>query len=492
MASQSSTLFGNNLTKFLDYFCDKEGNFNLKLDDFIVRTSIITHNNEKLFPNPEPLPQLDAKPKSKPKVEPVQVTDLKQSTLKNVLNMSAGFASLIGLGILCPDPSFLTMTTILGLSTVAGYQSVWGVAHALHTPLMSITNAISGITAAGGLFLLGGGVVPSNLAQTYGALATFISAINIGGGFVITQRMLDMFKRPTDPKEYNYLYGVSGGVLAASILGAHMAGIPHIYQMGWLASSLCCLGGIIGLSSVPTARLGNALGITGISNGLLTTLLYMNFTPAVLTQAVALLGSALVVGAGIGKRVAVTDLPQTVALFHSLVGMAACLSCLSSFMVDVSPDNMHKVASFFGTFIGGITFSGSIVAYLKLANLMKSGYNLPMHRVLNRPLALSNVAAMSLMLVSGHGVGLAALYYTLVTSGLLGWNITNSIGSADMPVAITVLNSYSGWALCAEGFMLHNNLLTIVGSIIGSSGAILTYIMCRAMNRSLSNVIFGS
>jgi len=175
------------------------------LKDFIVRTSVITHDNQKLFPNPEPLPQLDAKPKTKvdnTKTE-VVVTDLKIPTLKRVTNLSLGFASMIGLGMLCPDPAFLTMATIFGLAVVGGYQSVWGVAHALHTPLMSITNAISGITAAGGLFLLGGGLLPSNVAQTYAALATFISAINIGGGFVITQRMLDMFKRPTDPKEYN-------------------------------------------------------------------------------------------------------------------------------------------------------------------------------------------------------------------------------------------------------------------------------------------------
>jgi len=132
--------------------------------------------------------------------------------------------------------------------------------------------------------------------------------------------------------------------------------------MGWLASSLCCLGGIIGLSNQTSARLGNALGMTGISGGLVTTLLYMNFSPAVLTQALTLLGSALLVGVGVGKKVAVTELPQTVALFHSLVGLAACFSCLSSFMIEVHPDNMHKVASFFGTFIGGITFSGSIVA----------------------------------------------------------------------------------------------------------------------------------
>merc|ERR1711935_576750 len=139
-----------------------------------------------------------------------------------------------------------------------------------------------------------------------------------------------------------------------------------------------------------------------------------------------------------------------------------------------------------------MTVTGSLAAYVKLAGIIKSGYNLPMHTMINKPLMAGKAAMFAATLAGPHGVGLASVTGTALFTGLLGWNVTNSIGSADMPVAITVLNSYSGWALCAEGFMLNNNMLTIVGSLIGSSGAILSYIMCRAMNRSLQNVIFGS
>ena len=153
---------------------------------------------------------------------------------------------------------------------------------------------------------------------------------------------------------------------------------------------------------------------------------------------------------------------------------------------------MHKIAAYLGTLIGGITFTGSIASFLKLAAI-KFTFDLPMKRYLNMPLAALNVAALATIIATESvGLGSSLLLYATFSSFALGWNITNSIGAADMPVAITVLNSYSGWALGAEGFMLSNPMLTIVGSLIGSSGAILSYIMCRAMNRSLYNVIFGT
>jgi NAD(P) transhydrogenase len=161
-------------------------------------------------------------------------------------------------------------------------------------------------------------------------------------------------------------------------------------------------------------------------------------------------------------------------------------------MIHPHGEGLHKIASYFGAGVGAMTFTGSIIAYLALSGKLRKGYDLPFKEHINRPLAAANLLGMVAILQSpSYAVGLLSLINTTAASAALGWNITKSIGSADMPVAITVLNSYSGWALCAEGFMLNNPMLTIVGSLIGSSGAILSYIMCKAMNRTLSHVIFG-
>lgn len=456
----------------------------------------MTQNKQLLWPNPNP-PMLDAN-KAKPKTQvhakgPVVPENLFNKSLKSALGLSGGLLSVLGLGFACTNPAILTMTSIFSLSVITGYFSVWGVAPALHTPLMSITNAISGITAVGGLLILGGGYFPSTFAQALASLAVLISSVNIAGGFLVTKRMLDMFKRKTDPEEHNYLYAIPGAVSVAAILAAQSTGVISVYQMGYLAASLCCIGGITGLASQSTARVGNALGLIGISTGVITALCALSFPTPLLIQALTLLTAGGAAGLVLGKRVAVTELPQTVAAFHALVGLAAVATSLGSYWGHHGEiETLHKIASFLGTLIGGITFTGSIAAFIKLAAI-KWTFELPFKRYLNKPLAALNVAGLSAIVAyDSYHLGSAILVNATLTSFALGWNITNSIGAADMPVAITVLNSYSGWALCAEGFMLANPMLTIVGSLIGSSGAILSYIMCRAMNRSLQNVIFGS
>jgi len=492
MSGQSSNLYSNNISKYLLSMCDlKEKILKVDLTDEVVRGSIVTHKNQLLYPNPNP-PKLDAGKATKTLEKKVIKEEVNQFnvTLRKALSITAGIGAFLGIGIISPDPAFLTMIGTFSLALIGGYLSVWGVAPALHTPLMSITNAISGVTAIGGLLTLGGGFLPHTVPQFLGAAAVLISSINIVGGFIVTKRMLDMFKRPTDPDEHNYLYSLPAIASCFAVLGGHLSGYTGMYQMGYLIASLACIGGISGLASQKTSRLGNALGNIGVSTGIVTALCALNFPTSILFQALALLGMGGSLGAYLGRKVAVVELPQTVAAFHALVGLAAVATSISSFMIDPHPNNLHRIASYLGTFIGGVTFTGSIVAFLKLSGI-KYEFELPMKQTINAPLALINVAGLYAMTTCSTPIGILLLLNSTITSFALGWNITNSIGGADMPVAITVLNSYSGWALCAEGFIFGNSMLTIVGSLIGSSGAILSYIMCKAMNRSLGNVIFG-
>lgn len=367
-----------------------------------------------------------------------------------------------------------------------GYHTVWNVVPALHSPLMSVTNAISGITCVGGLLLMGGGYYPTNTVEGLAAAAAFISFINVFGGFMVTARMLDMFKRPTDPPEHNYLYALPGATFLASYGWAVSQGYPEVHQMAYLASSLCCVGALAGLSTQSTARVGNALGIVGVSGGVAATLGHLLPSSPVLAQmgATALGGAAL--GTAIARRIEITDLPQLVAAFHSLVGLAAVLTCAATY-IDHFPTfatdpaaTMVKTALFLGTYIGGVTFSGSLVAYGKLQGLLSSApLLLPGRHALNASLLAANLGAMAYFLYDPtFNAGVSMLGTTASLSAVMGVTLTMAIGGADMPVVITVLNSYSGWALCAEGFMLNNNLMTVVGALIGSSGAILSYIMC--------------
>ena len=170
----------------------------------------------------------------------------------------------------------------------------------------------------------------------------------------------------------------------------------------------------------------------------------------------------------------------------------AYMSEYAHLMTDPSAA-VTKTALFLGTFIGGVTFTGSVVAYSKLQGILKSEpLLLPGRHALNGGMLLANVGALGYYMTNpGYAADMSCLGTTALLSSCMGVTLTSAIGGADMPVVISILNSYSGWALAAEGFMLNNSLLTIVGTMIGSSGAILSYIMCKAMNRSLTNVILG-
>uniref|UniRef100_A0A4W3K8X2 proton-translocating NAD(P)(+) transhydrogenase n=1 Tax=Callorhinchus milii TaxID=7868 RepID=A0A4W3K8X2_CALMI len=325
-----------------------------------------------------------------------------------------------------------------------------------------------------------------------------ISTALIPGGFIVTQRMLDMFKRPTDPPEYNYLYLLP----AATFVGGYGVALNSGYsieQMMYLGSGLCCVGALAGLSTQKTARLGNSLGMIGVAGGIAATLGGLKPSPELLAQMSGAMAVGGTVGLGIAKRIQISDLPQLVAAFHSLVGLAAVLTCVAEYMVeyphfDTNPAaNLIKIIAYLGTYIGGVTFSGSLVAYGKLQGILNSApVHIPGRHVLNAGLMAASVGGIiPYMMDPSYTTGITCLGSVSALSAVMGVTLTAAIGGADMPVVITVLNSYSGWALCAEGFLLNNNLLTVVGALIGSSGAILSYIMCVAMNRSLTNVILG-
>uniref|UniRef100_A0A671M7S4 proton-translocating NAD(P)(+) transhydrogenase n=1 Tax=Sinocyclocheilus anshuiensis TaxID=1608454 RepID=A0A671M7S4_9TELE len=325
-----------------------------------------------------------------------------------------------------------------------------------------------------------------------------ITTALIPGGFLVTQKMLDMFKRPTDPPEYNYLYLLPVGLFVGGYGVALQSGY-NIEQMMYLGSGLCCVGALGGLSTQSTARLGNTLGMIGVAGGIVATFGALKPSPELMAQMSAAMAVGGTAGLTIAKKIQISDLPQLVAAFHSLVGLAAVLTCVAEYMVEYPhfatdpAASLTKIVAYLGTYIGGVTFSGSLVAYGKLQGLLNSApLMLPGRHALNATLMAASVGGMiPYMLDPSYTTGLTCLGSVSALSAVMGLTLTAAIGGADMPVVITVLNSYSGWALCAEGFLLNNNLLTIVGALIGSSGAILSYIMCVAMNRSLANVILG-
>ncbi|KAG5272045.1 hypothetical protein AALO_G00161050 [Alosa alosa] len=511
LPTQSSTLYSNNITKLLraispdkdNFYLDVKEQFDYGTMDHVIRGSIVMQDGKVLFPAPQPnnVPvAAPPKPKSIQELEAEKAATVSPfaAKLTTVGAYSGGLGTLLGLGLCAPNAAFTQIVTTFGLAGIVGYHTVWGVTPALHSPLMSVTNAISGLTAVGGLSLMGGSYTPTNTAETLAVLAAFISSVNIAGGFLVTKKMLDMFKRPTDPPEYNYLWLLPAGVFVGGYGAALQTGY-NIEQMMYLGSGLCCVGALGGLSNQSTARLGNALGMIGVAGGIAATLGALKPSPELLAQMSAAMAVGGTAGLTIAKRIQITDLPQLVAAFHSLVGLAAVLTCVAEYMVEYPhfatdpAANLTKIVAYLGTYIGGVTFSGSLVAYGKLQGLLNSApLMLPGRHALNATLMAASVGGLvPYMMDPSFTTGITCLGSVSALSAIMGVTLTAAIGGADMPVVITVLNSYSGWALCAEGFLLNNNLLTIVGALIGSSGAILSYIMCVAMNRSLANVILG-
>ncbi len=263
----------------------------------------------------------------------------------------------------------------------------------------------------------------------------------------------------------------------------------------YLVASICFIMALRGLSSPETARHGNYFGIAGMVIAVLTTLA----SPGVVSYWLIILGLVIGGAAGtyIARQIQMTALPQLVAAFHSLVGLAAvCVACAAfaapqAYGIGVS-GSIHPASLIemgIGLTIGAITFTGSIVAFAKLQGLV-TGRPLvfPGQHLLNAALGAAIILLIVLFCISESAV----VFWLLVVLALsFGFLLILPIGGADMPVVISMLNSYSGWAACGIGFTLSNSLLIITGALVGSSGAILSYIMCKGMNRSIFNVILG-
>lgn len=297
--------------------------------------------------------------------------------------------------------------------------------------------------------------------------------------------MLDLFRRPTDPPDFAWLYAIPGLLFAIAMLWAWQSGQDGLVQAGYAVATFLSIGALTGLSSQSTARAGNAMGILGVFAGLLTTVLAVGFTTDQLIQVAALTVLGGGAGLAIGRRVSPMALPQTVAALHSVVGLAAVMTSAGVVLEGGEHVNtIGLVTAYLGVLIGGVTFTGSIVAFGKLAGRLSSKPTiLPGRHVINASLLGTNLATMGAFVTMAPGapaIAAGCLAANTALSFIQGWTTSAAIGGADMPVLVTVLNAYSGFALVAEGLMLDNMLLTSVGALIGASGSILSYIMVRA------------
>lgn len=331
----------------------KEKEFGIDLEDEVVRGSIVTLKGDILptAPRPAPPPPPPAAAAAAKEAEVVALTPF-QKTSRQVALVTGGMGTALALGKLT-GPLFMGNAFTFTLASLIGYRVVWGVTPALHSPLMSVTNAISGMVGVGGLFILGGGYVPETIPQMFGAASVLLAFVNVAGGFVITKRMLDMFRRATDPPEYPWLYGIPAVLFGGGLIAAHATGAAGVVQAGYLVSSVLCISSISSLASQATARMGNMLGMLGVGSGVIASLLAVGFSPEVLTQFGGLAALGSLVGFLIGKRITPTDLPQTVAALHSVVGLAAVLTSIGSVMADLSHvSTLHLVTAYLGVLIG--------------------------------------------------------------------------------------------------------------------------------------------
>ncbi|KEA51181.1 MULTISPECIES: Re/Si-specific NAD(P)(+) transhydrogenase subunit beta [Mangrovibacter] len=264
----------------------------------------------------------------------------------------------------------------------------------------------------------------------------------------------------------------------------------------YIVAAILFIFSLAGLSRHETSKQGNVFGVAGMAIALVATI----FGPD--TSNVVWILVAMVIGGGVGihlaRKVEMTEMPELVAILHSFVGLAAVLVGFNSYLdhapgMEAVMENIHLTEVFLGIFIGAVTFTGSVVAFGKLRGKISSKpLMLPHRHKLNLAALVVSFLLLIIFVRTGSvGTQVFALLIMTVIALAFGWHLVASIGGADMPVVVSMLNSYSGWAAAAAGFMLSNDLLIVTGALVGSSGAILSYIMCKAMNRSFISVIAG-
>jgi NAD(P) transhydrogenase subunit beta len=266
-----------------------------------------------------------------------------------------------------------------------------------------------------------------------------------------------------------------------------------LIQAAYIIAGLLFILSLAGLSKHETAKDGNVLGMIGMLLALVATLwlALRDADPLNWLSIAAAMGIGAVIGIWKARRVEMTEMPELIAMLHSFVGAAAVLVGFNTFLASdaAASDGVHLVEIFLGVFIGAVTFTGSVVAYLKLAaKISGRPLMLPARHWLN---LFAGIISFGLMIwfVASHSIVPLAIMTAIALA--FGWHLVASIGGGDMPVVVSMLNSYSGWAAAAAGFMLGNDLLIITGALVGSSGAYLSYIMSKAMNRSFISVIAG-
>jgi NAD(P) transhydrogenase subunit beta len=399
------------------------------------------------------------------------------------------------------------------LAGFLGYHIITRVPPLLHTPLMSATNAIAAISLVGSLVVAGGDYsdVPNGWVCTMlGVIAVICSSTNAVGGFLITDRMLRMFRTAEQQRQAAGQRPEVKAVLVVAALAAGVAGAvyatkpegvsfghylhedvsPEALRYCYIVSAALFVLGLKGLSSPKWARGGMGLAALGMTIAVVGTLFHHHIVYYGWIAVALTIGA--IVGAWLGLSIPMTAVPQRTALSHSLGALAACLVGVSEyFRFQGQLDRVTLVALDFEVIVGALTFTGSLIAAAKLQEL------LPGRPITYRGQNISNLTLLSL--IGAAAVYLVAtqaatpfFYVMVVLSMVFGLLLVIPIGAADMPVVIALLNSYGGLADAAMGFVLMNKIQIITGSLDGTSGFLLSILMCRAMNRSITNVLFGA